>query len=857
VFLVLPSKLKMVHLVTTNRSEALVAEAEVERSCAERIAALKSAHERQIAELESAHAKRIAVLKSAHERQIAELDGAHAKLMAEIEVTVLLRVVAQLRNLKRSLRTKSKHYRVKLSAFLRHPQNSFKRKIFRKTRMSGRREPDAWQASEPGNLLTYLHARHPNVDLGAIVTGKGYIERFGGKGVVLSGGDVAGIPELRSLVMRIWSLAGSDPAAASPTVSIIVPVYNQLVHTLVCLLSILSQPTTFSYEILVTDDASSDGTQDALGKVAGRIRYIRNQKNLGFLRSCNAAAACARGEYLFFLNNDTQVLPRTIDVLVELARARPDAGMVGSKLIYPDGRLQEAGGIIWNDASAWNFGREQNPGDPAYNYVRDVDYISGTAILISRKLWKELGGFDELYVPAYCEDSDLALRIHRCGLKVLYQPLSEVVHYEGVSHGADVNSGGKAYQIRNIRHLQERWLPTLEQSHFPNGTRVIRARDRAFSRPILLIVDHYIPEPDRDAGSRTMLEFMRAFVDLGFVVKFLPQNGYHNPTYAPMFEQMGVEILSGLSRQQRLEWLQANGPEIDHVLLSRPTVAPDYISELRHLTKARLGYYGHDLHFARMQQEAQVIGNCGQDAAAAAMAQTERSIWRQVDVVLYPSQEEADTVRALEPIANARAVPPYCFEDGIVRDQPPANHSIVFVAGFGHTPNIDAASWLVTEILPLIRTRLPDTTLSLIGSNPSERVKALISDHVEVTGFLTNEELARRYATARLAVVPLRFGAGVKLKLLEAMWFGLPTVTTPVGVQGLPEIADIVPVCSEAQAFADAAIKLLTDDAAWTRRSAAGARYVERQFSPRALRASLVEAFLGPGNNGVEAARAP
>jgi glycosyltransferase involved in cell wall biosynthesis len=285
----------MVHLVTTNRNEALVAEAEVERSRAERIAALKSAHERQIAELESAHAKRIAVLKSAHERQIAELDGAHAKLIAEIEVTVLLRVVAQLRNLKRSLRTKSKHYRVKLSAFLRHPQNSFKRKIFRKTRMSGRREPDAWQASEPGNLLTYLHARHPNVDLGAIVTGKGYIERFGGKGVVLSGGDVAGIPELRSLVMRIWSLAGPDPAAASPTVSIIVPVYNQLVHTLVCLLSILSQPTTFSYEILVTDDASSDGTQDALGKVAGRIRYIRNQKNLGFLRSCNAAAACARG----------------------------------------------------------------------------------------------------------------------------------------------------------------------------------------------------------------------------------------------------------------------------------------------------------------------------------------------------------------------------------------------------------------------------------------------------------------------------------------------------------------------------------------------------------------------------------
>ena len=161
------------------------------------------------------------------------------------------------------------------------------------------------------------------------------------------------------------------------------------------------------------------------------IRLIVNPSNLGYLRSCNTAARVAKGEFLLLLNNDTQVLPDWLDPLLLPFRSRSDVGAVGSKLLYPDGRLQEAGCIVWDDGSGWNFGRLDSPDRPAYNYLREVDYCSAASLLVPRALFNEMGGFDERYAPAYCEDSDLAFRLRERGYKVLYQPRSRIVHHEG------------------------------------------------------------------------------------------------------------------------------------------------------------------------------------------------------------------------------------------------------------------------------------------------------------------------------------------------------------------------------------------------------------------------------------------
>ena len=235
---------------------------------------------------------------------------------------------------------------------------------------------------------------------------------------------------------------------SDPEISIVIPVYNQFLFTYNCLTSILNNSGEINYEIIIADDCSTDETVD-IDRVIQGIRIVRNKKNVGFLRNCNQAAKRARGKYILFLNNDTFVQPGWLKKLLSLIRSSDKIGMVGSKLIYPDGRLQEAGGIVWEDASAWNFGYGQNAEAPVYNYVKEVDYVSGAAIMIRGELWREIGGFDKRFAPAYYEDTDLAFEVRKRGYKVMYHPFSIVVHYEGISNGTDVQTGLKAYQTVN------------------------------------------------------------------------------------------------------------------------------------------------------------------------------------------------------------------------------------------------------------------------------------------------------------------------------------------------------------------------------------------------------------------------
>lgn len=626
------------------------------------------------------------------------------------------------------------------------------------------------------------------------------------------------------------------PYQEDPLVSVIIPVYNEFSLTYHCLKSILDTKDNTSYELIIADDCSEDLTMN-IQEIAENITVFRTSRNRGFLRNCNGAAQKARGKYIFFLNNDTQVQDGWLDSQVELMEERQNVGLTGAKLIYPDGRLQEAGGIIWRDGSAWNYGNRKNPDAPEYNYVKEVDYVTGAAMMIRTKLWQQIGGFDERFAPAYCEDSDLAFEVRKAGYKVLYQPLSIVIHFEGMSNGTDIREGVKQYQSINQQKLCEKWSAELSQS-FPEGENVFCARERSQKKKILLMIDHYVPTYDCDAGSRTVYEYMQLFIRKGFQVKFIGDNFHYNKKYTQALQQMGIEVLYGeYYKDHIMEWLEENHLYIDYVFLNRPHISIKYIDFFCGNTDCKVLYYGHDFHYLRCKREYELSGEKEKLDEAEEWREKELYLIRHADMSYYPSSVEVSAIRQIDSDLKVKPVTAYIFFHALLDSNSnfAERRGLLFVGGFAHTPNRDAVMWFVKEIYPLIyqEEQIP---LFIVGSNPTQEIKKLdVIDGVTVKGFVSDEELYELYQTCKLAVVPLRYGAGVKGKVVEAMNNGIPLITTSIGAEGIPEIESSVCIRDKEEDFAQAVLRLYQEDDYLREMSKKEQKIVEKYYSLEAV----------------------
>ena len=157
--------------------------------------------------------------------------------------------------------------------------------------------------------------------------------------------------------------------------------------------------------------------------------------------------------------------------------------------------------------------------------------------------------------------------------------------------------------------------------------------------------------------------------------------------------------------------------------------------------------------------------------------------------------------------------------------------TMIFVGGFNHQPNQDAIFWFMEEIYPAILKEFPDLRFYIVGSHPTEKVKALAGDKVIVTGYVSDEELAELYGKARVNVIPLRFGAGVKGKVVETLGFGVPAVTTPIGAEGLPGVEECLDVTTDPKDYAARVLRYLRDDAYWREKSRKEREYLREHFA--------------------------
>ena len=619
---------------------------------------------------------------------------------------------------------------------------------------------------------------------------------------------------------------------SSPEVSIIIPVYNEFDYTYNCVRSIKRNSGDIAYEIIIANDCSVDFTEQ-VEKIADNVRLITTKENVGFLRNCNHAANFARGKYILFLNNDTQVQRNWLEALLTLIEKDETVGMVGSRLIYPDGFLQEAGGIVWKDASAWNYGNRKSPEASEYNYVKEVDYISGASIMIRRELWEKIGGFDDQFAPAYYEDTDLAFEVRKRGYKVMYQPLSVVVHFEGISNGTDVEDGMKQYQKINYQKFYDKWKDVLEAKHEENGVNVFLSRDRSIQKKHILVVDHYVPHHDRDAGGKCTYMYLKLFVKLGFQVVFIGDNFYRDEPYTTELQQLGIEVLyGGYYNDNWKKWLEENGKFFDYVYLQRPHISIKYIDLVKEYTDAKILYFAHDLHHVREFREYEITKDKEKLESSQHWKKIEYELFGKADVGHVVGSYEQNVMQKAFPNKPIRNIPLYIYEQMLtdIDKNFSKRKDLVYVGGFGHPPNIDAVLWFAKEVFPVILEKYPDIKWHVVGGSVPKQIEELASEHIIIEGFISDDALEQLYRKCRLAVVPLRFGAGVKGKVVEAAYFQIPLITTSIGAEGLSREEGFMVVEDDCAVMAESICELYEDFEKLRQMSDNGKVFINKYF---------------------------
>ena len=624
------------------------------------------------------------------------------------------------------------------------------------------------------------------------------------------------------------------PEATEPLVSVVMVTHGGG-ETALGAIEALIENTDTPFELIVVDNASADGTALQLGERLVGATIVANEDNIGFAPASNQGAALASGSYLCFLNPDAFVQPGWLPPLLESFERDESVGAAVPLFLHPDGRVQEAGSAVDSNGAALSIGDGGDPSAFEHRFRRTIDYGSAACLLVPTDLFREVGGFDPAYTPAYYEDADLCFKLHERGLSTVYEPGSRVIHVRG----------GESRQARglmriNRRTFAERWANRLEQrrplSAEQKNARIVLAHRDAEALERILVIDDRAPHYDRGSGDPRMAKMLGELVDLWpsariTVLAAIPKNAER---YAAPLLERGIEV--ALADKRFDLWLERRRYHYSVVLLSRADNIYRFEQQLRRTQPQALRIYDIEaLAFRRYEGR--------EDDKAHQLRELELQGIKGADVVLCVSEEEAAFAR------KQTSVPVHVLSTYVnVLDPPPGfgqRQGVAFFGGFlagSGGPNEDAAVHLVENVMPHLWEEIPELGLEIIGANPTPVVRELQRPLVDVVGFVPDP--IERLSRPRVHVHPLRFGAGIKLKLIDTMAAGLPFVTTPTGAEGLG-LGDLegVLVAEDPAELARLALDLYRDPELWTRVQSGLLERVEERFGRARFRRTLIEAF--------------
>jgi glycosyltransferase involved in cell wall biosynthesis len=267
--------------------------------------------------------------------------------------------------------------------------------------------------------------------------------------------------------------------------------------------------------------------------------------------------------------------------------------------------------------------------------------------------------------------------------------------------------------------------------------------------------------------------------------------------------------------------------------MMRPHIAEKYIDIVNKLKpKPKTIYFGHDLHYLRLERQAELSGDGAAMAEASHWKEKEYKLFQKFDLIYYPSQVEIDEIHSKDPALPVKAIPLYAFaplsEDPV---DPAKRTDLLFVGGFNHPPNADGLNWFMEDVFPSVLDNIPDLRIHIVGSKMPDEIRDLASNSVVVHGFISDEELEDLYSRIRMSVVPLRFGAGMKGKVLESLYYGVPLITTSIGAEGIPGSSDAMFVADDADEMSRCLIEGYCDLEKLSELSASGKKIINAHFS--------------------------
>jgi len=600
----------------------------------------------------------------------------------------------------------------------------------------------------------------------------------------------------------------------NPEVSIIIHGSNDLKMILNCLHHIEKYDQNISKEIFVIHDKSSE-VQQYLENVKD-ITLINKEESDGLAQVINHSIEKAKGKFIYLLDSHILVQENYLSTLVEVFNTKENVGAAGSKMISAENNIASAGNLVFENSEIVELGKSEAIDAPQFNFVRKVDFCAGSLLFPKINKTGNLNLLNYTFSSSYFAIADLCLKLKKEeNLDIYYQPLSEVTYFDSSYKTADNNDKVDFANHWNSYFTHKKDLKNEKINY------------TTYKTPNFLFLEENMPKPDQDSGSRRFME----------ILKILQRNGHHivlavkhfdetkDSDYIPYFQNAGIEICRDYVNAQNKIVKVADQvvkalSYVDVVWIFRP-LGFDYWYNLIQdkVSGKKIIYDMVDLHYLRMERENNYIDVVTDEREKEInfFKEKEYAGMNISDAVISISDEEKNTVsengvkkdkiftvsNIHKPVDNV----PLSFSE---------REGLLFIGGYNHLPNIDAVKFLHNQIMPLVWVKNDKIKIFILGPDfPADLKEKYHSDRFQILGY--QETVDFWFENSRIFVAPLRYGAGVKGKIGQALEFKLPVITTGIGAEGMSlEDAKTALISDEnPQNFADKILELYDNDSLW------------------------------------------